>query len=123
MKISKAVLIVISFTALLISACSKKQKFDRTLWKDGDGIEFKYRNNMLDDLLQNHKIKGQTWKQVIDTLGRPQGIKGLTTYYDIDIKYDGYPPSYIKRLFIDFNKDSVAVNTRIYEKTNKKKKK
>ncbi|RVT98159.1 hypothetical protein EOD41_17460 [Mucilaginibacter limnophilus] len=123
MKKSRVILVVIGLTVLLISACSKKQKFDRALWKDGDGLEFKYRDNMLDDLLQNHKIKGLTWKQVQDTLGRPQGTKGLSTYYDIDIKYDGYPPSYMKRLFIDFNQDSVAVNTRIYEKTNRKKKK
>ena len=105
----------------ILAACSNKQPFNRALWNEGDGIEFKYRKAMLDDLLKNHNLKGRTWKQVRDTLGRPQGTKGRSIYYDIDIKYDGYPPSYVKKLYIDFNADSVAVNMRVYEHAEKKK--
>lgn len=120
--LNKALIVVLSFVIMLLSACTSDQPFNRKLWKDADGLDFKYRASMVNDLLQNHKIKGLKFYQVTDSLGWPQGKKDDYIYYDIVVKYDGYPPSYVKRLYVYF-KDSVAVNTKIYEHTEKKKKK
>ncbi|MCD8742295.1 hypothetical protein LT679_16925 [Mucilaginibacter roseus] len=120
--LNKAFTIGLSFIVLVLSACTRDQPFNRKLWNDAEGLDFKYRDGMLNDLLKNRKIKGMRFYQVTDSLGWPQGKKDNYIYYDIDVKYDGYPPSYIKRLYVYF-KDSVAVSTRIYEHTEKKKKK
>ncbi|RYZ98316.1 MAG: hypothetical protein EOP47_19625 [Sphingobacteriaceae bacterium] len=113
-----------SLIIVVCSACSNKQKFDRKLWVDGDGISFPYRDNMLDNLLETHPFKGQKLKQVTDSLGRPEGSKKSSIYYDINIKWDGgYPPAYVKRLFIHYNADSVVIRTEVYEHTAEKKKK
>ncbi len=120
---SKLLLLFSCLLMLFAASCKNKQPFNRKLWKDGDGLEFKYREAMLDDLLQNRKIKGMHFWQVRDSLGRPQGKRGNAIYYDIFIKYDGYPPSYVKRLFVYFNKDSIATDVKVYEHTEKKKEK
>ena len=107
---------------LLASSCSNKQSFNRQLWSDGNGIEFPYRNNMLDDLLAKRQLKGQKLKQVTDTLGSPDEQKPGRIGYDIEIVYKGFPPSYVKKLYIHFNADSVVTRTEVYEHSNKKKK-
>ncbi|WP_147238745.1 hypothetical protein [Mucilaginibacter hurinus] len=108
---------------VIIAGCNNFDKFDRKRWSETkDGIEFTYRANMLDNLLQTHNFKGMKLKRVTDTLGRPQGFKKQIMYYDIAMKLDTMPPSYIKRLYIHFNADSVVTRTEIFEHDAKKKK-
>ncbi|MEO6149711.1 MAG: hypothetical protein ABIP28_06100 [Mucilaginibacter sp.] len=108
---------------MVFSGCSKKRKFERPLWGEGDGLNFQYRDNMVDDLLATHQFKGMKLKQVTDSLGRPQGFKKNIMYYDIFLKLDTIPSSYIKRLYIHFNTDSVVTRAEVYEHDAKKKKK
>lgn len=107
---------------VLVSACTKQLKFDRSKWNIGDGINFDYRNQMLDDLLQTHRFEGMKIKQVTDTLGRPEAFVKNSMYYDVYVKWDGAPPSYMKRLFFHFNADSVVTRVQVYEHSEKKRK-
>jgi hypothetical protein len=110
-KIISLILIIIS-----VSSCGKSGKFNRVLWDDGDGIDFPYREKIVDDLLKTHHLEGQKLKSVTDTLGVPQGRKKDNVYYDIDIQWDDKAkPEHIKRLIIYFGPDSVVTRTHVYE--------
>ena len=58
-------------SCLLLLSC--KQKFDKTMWIDGDGVYYTYRNDMVDDLLQNHRLVGLSYHQLTQLLGEPGG--------------------------------------------------
>src|ERR1035437_6521327 len=92
---------------LVIAGCKKPEKFDRLKWKDGDGIDFPYRDGMLDDLLTNHQLKGLSYRQVRGLLDIPQGKDSLSIYYEIKVNRDTVKPVEFKNLIIYFNKDSV----------------
>jgi len=58
---------------ILLVACSNDIKFDKTKWmNEGDLQEFPYRKAMLKDLVTNYKLKGLSYKQMIDLIGEPQ---------------------------------------------------
>lgn len=106
------------------ASCTDSSKFDRKKWHYGDGLDFPLRNDILEDLLQNHHIKGLNYRQIIDSLGSPQRRDSLQfTYQIIDNSYDfgQKSPVHKKNLIIYFNKDSVAVRTEVYDHTDKKK--
>ncbi|MFD2148383.1 hypothetical protein [Mucilaginibacter antarcticus] len=54
-----------------LTGCNDNSKFDRKKWAYSDGLEYPMRDNILDDLMANHHIKGLTFDQVIDSLGSP----------------------------------------------------
>lgn len=96
---------------LLITGC-KQKKFDRAQWKTqgNDDIDFPYRNEMIEDLVNHHKIKGLTYKQLVDSLGEPQVCQNDSddVYYDIETKYSSLDPISGKNLNIKLNKDSLV---------------
>ena len=75
-------------------------------------MSFPNRNSMIHDLTTNYKITGLTYKQLIDLLGKPQGVidsNKNTIFYDVDIDYGhDIDPVYTKTLQIYFNSDSVV---------------
>jgi outer membrane protein assembly factor BamE (lipoprotein component of BamABCDE complex) len=113
---------IIVFTAL--TGCGNSSKFDRQKWSYGDGLEYPLRDEIVDDLMQNHHIKGLTFDQVIDSLGSPQRRDSLKfTYQILDNSFEFAQKSPIrkKNLIVYFNKDSVAVKFEIYDHTEKEK--
>jgi hypothetical protein len=116
--------ILIGLTSFLtIVGCSNASQFNREKWSYGDGLEYPLRNEIVDDLIANHHIKGLTFKQVIDSLGSPQRRDSLKFTYQIqDNSFDfaRKKPAHKKSLIVYFNKDSVVVKFEIYEHTNKK---
>jgi outer membrane protein assembly factor BamE (lipoprotein component of BamABCDE complex) len=122
-KFSLQILIWIIAIAALTS-CGSGSKFDRQKWHYGNGLDFPLRNDILEDLLQNHHIKGLNYRQVIDSLGSPQRRDSLKfTYQILDNSYEfgRKSPIHKKNLIIYFNKDSIAVRTEVYDHTDKKK--
>ena len=114
------------FSFLTITGCSNANLFSREKWSYGDGLEFPLRNEIVDDLIANHHIKGLNFRQVIDSLGSPQRRDSLKFTYQIqDNSFDfaRKKPAHKKSLIVYFNKDSVAVKFEIYEHTDKEKKK
>ena len=84
----------------------------------GDVGSYPNRDNMLNDLIHNQKLKGLTYKQLIDKIGEPEKNAGDITivYYDIltDYGYD-IDPVYIKTLDFKLDKDSIVSDFRVNE--------
>jgi outer membrane protein assembly factor BamE (lipoprotein component of BamABCDE complex) len=113
------------FLILAMTGC-KGGKFDREKWSYGDGLDYPLRNQIVDDLVANHHIKGLTFRQVIDSLGSPQRRDSLKFTYQIEdnsYNYGKKQPVHKKNLIVYFSKDSIAVKFEIYEHTEKEKKK
>jgi hypothetical protein len=117
----KLLICLLFFTA--ITGCKRGQKFDREKWQYGDGISYPLRDNLLDDLLANHKLKGLTYYQALQLLGMPQDTAKLKISYEIintRLNYNPkHKPTYIKNLILYFSKDSTVVKTEVYEHTDK----
>ncbi|WP_214073260.1 hypothetical protein [Mucilaginibacter sp. dw_454] len=114
---------VLTTAIAVITGCGSGSKFDRQKWSYGDGLDYPLRNDILNDLLQNHHIKGLNYRQVIDSLGSPQRRDSLKFSYQIlDNSYDfaRKSPAHRKSLIVYFSKDSVVTRTEVYEHTDKK---
>ena len=115
----RPVLLLISLLTLL--SCREiifKQSFDKQKWDARDDWDYPERNSMVDDLVQNHKIKGLKYKQLIALLNEPQGNGDdfLSVYYQIIVDYGwDIDPVYTKNLEITFNKDSIVNSVTIKE--------
>ena len=112
-------LLMVALTSCHLSG----SKFDRQKWSYGDGLDYPLRNDIVDDLMKNHHIKGLTYRQVIDSLGSPQRRDSLQFTYQIQDNSYGFnrkKPAHKKNLIVHFNKDSVVVKFEIYEHTDKK---
>ena len=77
---------------LVLFACSHSDiPFDRTQWNLKDDLRFPYREQMLNDLMRNHPLKGMNMDQLTELLGVPEknvlGSQG-EIYYEIRTKYD-----------------------------------
>jgi len=109
-------LILICFC--LLFACGPKQmKFEQSKWnKSIDGF-YDYRENMVNDLIENHLQKGMSYKNVIDLLGEPgnyMDIEPNEIVYEIMVDYEwNIDPMEGKDLYIKFGKDSTLINTRL----------
>ncbi len=116
--------VIIFAMAIAITACNRPVKFDKEKWRDGDGISYKMRDRVLEDLLANYKLVGMNYKDVIRLLGKPDDTAHLKTSYEIINTLAEYNPKnkpvYKKNLELYFNKDSIVTRTAVYEHTDKK---
>ena len=99
-------------------SCGKK--FDKTAWNytgvdTGDPIEYPNRDKMVNDLLENQKIKGLNKKQVFNLLGETE-IKNNRISYKIltDFGWD-IDPIHTKYLEIKFNQEGIVKSVEIIE--------
>lgn len=102
---------------LLLTLCSCQQKFDKKLWDEqsSEGIHLN-RKSMLNDVVENHKIKGQSYNQIIEMLGDSTGLEDNKLYYNIITDYGwDIDPVYSKDLIITFNRDSIATGFDVKE--------
>jgi len=110
-------IIILSFI-LLSFACNPK--FEKTGWLyQGDVGIYPNREIMLNDLTENNKLKGLTYRELIAKIGPDENFKsGYDTciFYSIvtDFGWD-IDPVYTKDLVFKFNKDSVVVDYEIKE--------
>ncbi|WP_412464412.1 hypothetical protein [Flavobacterium mekongense] len=119
MKSIKSKIICLILTLSFLS-CENSLKFDKSGWLQKDDPDgYKNRESMLKDLLENHKIKGLKYSELIDLLGSPENYadeKTNTITYNIVIDYGfNIDPVYIKNLEIKFSKDSIVENYKIVE--------
>ncbi|MBD1393082.1 hypothetical protein [Mucilaginibacter glaciei] len=102
---------------LLFALSSCQQKFDKNLWSERNDLGmYPNRKSMLDDVVKNHKIKGQSYKQIIELLGKSTGLEDNKLYYNIITDYGwDIDPIYAKDLIITFNRDSIATGFNVKE--------
>jgi hypothetical protein len=114
----------VAASALLVFSCqsaSDKLKFDKGRWtefNDSDGGEYPYRNKMLNDLVSNHKLKGLTYKQLVDSLGAPTYSEASngTVSYEITSEFDSdIDPTHGKNFDLFLGADSTVISYKISE--------
>ncbi|RYY46295.1 MAG: hypothetical protein EOO06_14780 [Chitinophagaceae bacterium] len=99
---------------LLLSACKSKetapvqQKFDAGQWKLKVGNDFPHREGMLQDLIDNEKIKGLKEPALLEKLGQPDRTENGHFYYRISQKRIGLLPLSTRTLVIKFGSDSTV---------------
>ena len=82
-------------------------------------MEYPYRRAMLKDLMTNYKLKGLSYKELVDLIGEPQ--KNLIgdsdeIYYPVFEDYGSdIDPVHTIDLAIKLNKDSVVTDFRVDE--------
>jgi len=113
-------LLLFALVTLCIGSCTNNQQFDKTAWSEkGDLGIYPNREKMLKDLMNNHPLKGLTYKQLIDLLGEPEKYKDEepnTATYNIMTDYGGdIDPVYVKNLEVKFSIDSIVKNVSINE--------
>ncbi|MDB5149474.1 MAG: hypothetical protein JWQ57_3494 [Mucilaginibacter sp.] len=118
--LNKTSLIFTCLLAVCLTSCSRKQKFDRDKWDDGDGITFAYRPGMVNDLIESQKLNNLRYQQVIHLLHRPQLSSKDSMIYDLDRQYNKGIMVSSSSLVI-FLKDSVVTKAEVHEIHSKKK--
>ena len=117
-KITICLLLSVAFTGCV------KVKFDKEKWRDTDGLSYKMRDKVLEDLTTNYKLVGMTYKDIIRLLGKPDDTYQLKTSYDVINNEARYNPKnkplYRKNLEFYFSKDSVVTRFNVYEHTDEK---
>lgn len=111
-------LIIICFIVLLSSACGVRgMKFDKNKWNEKDDMFYAYRENMVDDLMENHLKKGMTYREVEELLGKSDNFQNEppnTIGYEIMVDYGwNIDPQNGKTLYIEFTKDSTLKSMRL----------
>jgi hypothetical protein len=115
----KVRLTVILVLILVFFACNNI-KFEKSGWMyKGDLGMYPNREKMLKDLIENNKLKGLTYRELIEKIGPHEDFEsGYDTciLYGIVIDYGwDIDPVYTKDLEFKLNKDSIVVDYEIKE--------
>ena len=110
-------ILIYSFLILLFS-CNSDIQFEKVKWLKLDDMEYPYRKSMLHDLVNNHNLKGLSYKQLTDIIGEQQ--KNLVgdrseIYYPILTEYNSIDPVHTITLIFKLDKDSIVTEYRIDE--------
>jgi len=102
---------------LLLSCGVKEMEFEKSKWNDRFDGFYEYRENMVQDLMENHLAKGMELKKVVELLGEPgnyQNKKDNEITYEIMVDYGwNIDPMEGKELYIEFDKDSTVIDFRL----------
>ena len=104
------------FLLLLLTSCD--QKFEKSGWVYKDDMEYPKRRRMVNDLVENYKLKGMTYSQITNLLGNGENGQSEKNklFYDIIVNYGfDIDPVYIKYLERGFTKDSIVNSFKIVE--------
>ena len=97
---------------VILSSCRTEIKFDKVKWAEkADLMTFSNRKSMINDLIKNYHLRGQSYKQIIELLGEPQSDldSNFKIFYDVDIDYGSdIDPVYSKTLSFQFSIDSIV---------------
>jgi hypothetical protein len=124
MKLNQTNFILFIVFLLLLGCKDKKKeniKFEKVAWNTyGDAVACPpCRDQMLEDLVKNHKLKGITFSQLCELLGEPpkcETCEKNTVEYEIVVDYGhDIDPVYFKLLEFTLDKDSIIINWRIKE--------
>ncbi len=116
LKILRKILTII--TLIQLSSCGvKEMEFEKSKWNERFDGFYEYRENMVQDLMENHLEKGMELKRVIELLGEPgnyQNKKENEITYEIMVDYGwNIDPMEGKELYIEFDKDSTVTDFKL----------
>jgi len=71
-------------TILSVSCNNSNQKFDKKKWFAKEDWDYPYRDDIVDDLVKHHQLRGLPYKQLTDSLGEPENLTDTDgVYYQI----------------------------------------
>lgn len=92
-------------------------EFDKSKWNERFDGFYEYRENMVQDLMENHLEKGMELKKVVELLGEPGNYHNKEEneiIYEIMVDYGwNIDPMEGKELHIEFDKDSMITNYKL----------
>ncbi|TDH26900.1 hypothetical protein EXU57_08830 [Segetibacter sp. 3557_3] len=96
------------------------KKFEKSAWNEkGDLGIYPNRDKMLKDIMNNHRLRGLTYTQLVELLGEPEDYSDVnpnTVYYNVVTEYGrDIDPVYLKNLEIGLSSDSVVIDVNIKE--------
>jgi len=89
--------------------------FDETKWKTQKGLDFPYRDSMLENLMSNQLIRAYHKDEMLELLGEPGRMDGDYLFYEIWEKRLYFWPLTTKSLVIHFYEDSTVHWMKIHE--------
>jgi hypothetical protein len=113
----KFIIFIIPFLSVIYSCTDNikqsdtnisQEKFDKIKWRTKDDNNYPYRENMLNDLVYNVKLKGLKQNEVLVLLGLPDRIDSSYLFYRVAEKRIGFFPLSTKTLVIKLTKDSIV---------------
>ncbi len=100
--------IILVIIALLFSCSNRQEKFNKKRWNSIEDRSFyEYRNQMLEDLLKNHKLKGKTIDELNELFGHIEHYDTLNNKIEFEVlqEWSGIDPSYTKYLVLKLDKN------------------
>jgi hypothetical protein len=110
-------IVILLLISCILSACSKDIPFENVKWLEKDEVDYPYRHRMIDDLLENHRLQGLSYRQLTELLGQPEKYDTKEKIiYDIEQEYGtDIDPVYVKYLAFTLDKDSVVIDYELKE--------
>lgn len=99
-------------------------KFNKGQWvvrQDANipDVQYPYRDQMLNDLVKHHQLKGLTYKQLVDSIGEPsnygQEDDGIVHYLVFEGFESDIDPVHGKTLDLTLGPDSVVTSYKVSE--------
>lgn len=111
---------ILTLIILILTSCKNQINFDSEKWKIEKDLEtYPYREEMLNDIIDNNLFIGDNYKTVIDSLGQPENIlikEKNKLYFIIETDYGwDIDPVYTKYLKLTMGNDSTITKVEIYE--------
>lgn len=106
---------------ILFITCTNNLPFDKEKWNQKDDMFFKYRKQIVSDLVKNHLNSKMSQKELRDLLGQPDNYEKIintTNEFEYEVYVDyglDIDPVEVQSLIITFDKDSTL--DRVYLKT------
>ena len=89
--------------------------FDKLKWKTKAGLDYPYRDEMLNDVVYNDTVRALNKVEIIDLLGEPDRINENYLYYMIAQKRLGFWPLHTKTMVIKLSEDNSIDWIKIHE--------
>jgi hypothetical protein len=103
---------IITIFLYLLNCVNKEMNFNKAKWNAQTGGFYKYRENMVNDLMKTYLRKGMTYVQVTELIGIPENnikVNENTVVYEIMQNFGtDIDPIETKYLKIEITKDSLV---------------
>jgi len=89
--------------------------FDKTKWRVKEGLNYPYRDQMLNSIAYNDTVRALNKDEILDLLGAPDRRNDGYLYYMISQRHLGFWPLHTKTLVIKLSEDSTIDWIKIHE--------
>ncbi|MGX9987596.1 hypothetical protein [Soonwooa purpurea] len=108
---NRRLILLFVFSIFCFSCNNKEIPFDSKKWNEKTDGFYKYREQMVNDIITNHLNTESTYNQIVEKIGKPNYIEdsiNISIAYFISEKYGlDIDPKESKTLIISFTKDSI----------------